>query len=180
MNIIEISEIIGRLKTTKRTGWIEANIPDPESIADHSYRVALFVMILSDKMGLDTEKAVRMSLVHDLGEALIGDVVTEGPSASEKKETKTVRERQALEKILSAAQSPQYIELFDEFEKSESAEARLVAQIDKLEMALQALEYEKAHGKRLDRFFATADKMVWQPELREMLERIEGGRPRIP
>jgi putative hydrolases of HD superfamily len=66
MNIKALMLNAGKLKELKRTGWVESEVSDPESVADHSYRVALLTMVLSDKEGLDTLKAVRISLLHDL------------------------------------------------------------------------------------------------------------------
>jgi len=60
--------ILERLKTQKRTGWVDHKIPNPESISDHMYRMAILAMCSSDTK-LDISKCVMMALVHDLAEA---------------------------------------------------------------------------------------------------------------
>ena len=74
IGLIEFISEVGRLKRLPRTGWVESGVPDPESVADHSFRVALLTLVLADLKGLDALKAVRMALIHDLGEAETGDL----------------------------------------------------------------------------------------------------------
>ena len=63
----------GRLKAERRRGWVKKlGLNNPESVADHSYRTALMAMVISDSRGLDTVKAVRLALLHDLPEAIVG------------------------------------------------------------------------------------------------------------
>ncbi|MEM5772607.1 MAG: HD domain-containing protein [Candidatus Aenigmatarchaeota archaeon] len=72
--LIEFFKTIGKLKKIERTGWVtNVGIENPESVAEHSFRSAVLCMIFSDIKKLDTEKMVRMALIHDLAEALIGD-----------------------------------------------------------------------------------------------------------
>jgi len=52
----------GRLKSEPRRGWVlKLGMEDPESVADHSYRVALMAMVYCDARRLDTEKAMKIS-----------------------------------------------------------------------------------------------------------------------
>ncbi|MFN3621922.1 MAG: HD domain-containing protein, partial [Nitrososphaerales archaeon] len=74
--ILKILRKAGRLKQIQRTGWkTKIHIVDAESVADHSFRVGLAAMLLSDLIGLDTIKVVRMALIHDLAESVIGDLM---------------------------------------------------------------------------------------------------------
>ncbi len=61
------------LKKIKRTGWMLKGIKNVKSVAEHSYRVAMLALLLGEKFNLDKFKLVKMSLIHDLGEALVGD-----------------------------------------------------------------------------------------------------------
>ncbi|KAJ2790160.1 hypothetical protein H4R20_007059, partial [Coemansia guatemalensis] len=72
-SVIEFLSIVERLKRTKRTGWINNGISGPESIADHMYRMGIMAMLIDDA-SIDRSKCVKMSIVHDLAEALIGDI----------------------------------------------------------------------------------------------------------
>jgi len=63
------------LKNIPRQGWKDKlDMDDVESVADHSYSTAIMSMVLSDLEGLDTEKIIRMALLHDLAESVIGDI----------------------------------------------------------------------------------------------------------
>ena len=70
-DIIGFLRAVGRLKGLPRTGWLEAGVKRPESVAEHSYKTAVFAMVLADLQGLDAERAMRMALIYDLAEAEI-------------------------------------------------------------------------------------------------------------
>ncbi|CAM8912878.1 unnamed protein product [Rhodiola kirilowii] len=148
------------LKTTKRKGWINHGIKGPESIADHMYRMALMSLIAGDMPGVNRERCIKIAIVHDIAEAIVGDIT---PSDGVPKEEKSRREQAALKemcKVLGGGMRAEEIqELWREYEDNASNEAKLVKDFDKVEMILQALEYEMEHGKVLDEFFqSTAGK----------------------
>ena len=65
---------IANLKNIPRTGWkTKLHISNPESVADHSYMMTVMAMIMSDIKNLNTEKIIKMSLLHDWAESKIGD-----------------------------------------------------------------------------------------------------------
>lgn len=166
--------LLGRLKTIPRTGWTRyAAITRPESIADHSFRAATMAMFLAEQHGVDQVKVTQMLLLHDLGEALIGDVVTErGKHDLTNLSQKLQDERQALLKILSTINAERYIALFDEFSAKETKEAQFANQLDRLEMAVQAREYELAHDVSVDEFYESTRRRVTDPQLAEILEEV--------
>jgi len=128
-----------KLKKEKRKGWIaKAGIKNPESVADHSYATALIAMIVGDDMNLNTEKMIRMALLHDLGESIIGDIM---PGEDPWKEEMENRAMGALFSKLSGELRSFYEGLWQEFRVGESPEAVIVHQIDKLEMGIQAMLY---------------------------------------
>lgn len=155
---IDFLSLCHRLKTTKRAGWIRKEVKDPESIADHMYRMGLMALIASDIPGVDRNKCIKMAIVHDIAEAIVGDIT---PSDGVSKEEKSRREREALDhmcKILGGG-SREIAELWMEYEANSSPEAKFVKDLDKVEMILQALEYEDEQQKDLDEFFeSTAGK----------------------
>lgn len=177
MKTLEFAKVLGRLKAIKRTGWLKHKISNAESVAEHSFRVAVLVMFLAKKMGVDENRAVKMALIHDIGEAHIGDVVTMiGSQVLDNLDSKIKSERKAIVKILKLVDAGEYIKLFDEYEQNKTKEARLVRQLDKLEMALQAQEYEKEHGLILEEFFETARVVVSDVYLKNILKEIESKR----
>jgi putative hydrolase of HD superfamily len=139
----------GRLKRLPRTGWVDSGVADPESVADHSFRVALIVMILSDAQKLDTLKAVRMALLHDLAEGEMGDLTPTQKGTDEAGFRR--REDEAMGRLLtklSADIGAVYSSAWLEFSEGKTTEARLVRDCDKLEMVIQASEYQRAGGDR--------------------------------
>ncbi len=73
-NVLKFLEISGILKRTPRTGWVDVGIYEPESVADHTFRTAILCMLYADIEGLDTLKMLRLALIHDLPESMVGDL----------------------------------------------------------------------------------------------------------
>lgn len=169
-NIVNLLFTVGVLKRLPRTGWIESGIEKPESVADHTMRTAILCMVLSDLEGLKTEKTIRMALLHDLAEAIIGDLTPE-----KKREiglSYISEEKKAVEQVLSLLPwnlFKKYQALFDEFLQGESPEAKLVAQADKLEILIQAFEYEEkgADPEMLERFWHNEIDGELAPKLKD-------------
>nr|GMD25501.1 HD domain-containing protein 2 [Ipomoea batatas] len=160
-NAIDFLTLCHSLKTTKRKGWINHGIRGPESIADHMYRMAVMALIAGDLPGVNRERCIKIAIVHDIAEAIVGDIT---PSDGVPKEEKSRREKAALNEmceILGGGMRAEEIqELWAEYENNASLEANLVKDFDKVELILQALEYEAEHGKVLDEFFlSTAGKI---------------------
>ncbi|KAK9705770.1 hypothetical protein RND81_07G080300 [Saponaria officinalis] len=157
---IDFLILCNNLKTTKRAGWVKRNVDNPESISDHMYRMSLMALISSDFPGVNRDKCVKMAIVHDIAEAIVGDITPcDGISKSEKNR----REQEALNhmcNLLGGGSRAQEIhDLWMEYEENSSLEAKIVKDFDKVEMILQAFEYEKEQGKDLEEFFeSTAGK----------------------
>lgn len=173
MKTLDFALVLGNLKKQKRTGWVRESVPNPESVAEHSFRMAVLVMILAPKVGADSAKAMKMALIHDIGEAETGDIVTtRGTQIQSNLQSKIENERRALVQIFNLIDSDEYIHLFDEFEENKTREAMLVKQIDKLEMAIQALEYEQEHAVDLQEFFDDASSKIQDENIKEIMVQI--------
>ncbi len=171
--IIDFGKSVGILKRTSRKGWISwVGVKDPESVADHTMRSAVIVMCLSDLRGLDTDKLLRMALLHDVHEAIIGDYDYSDKKKMGETEVNKI-EKEAIRKLFAALPEPireEYIKLADEYCLQQTREAKFVRQIDKIEMVMQALEYEK-EGYNKARLQAFWDKI--EPEINDTdLKRI--------
>ncbi|KAJ4477254.1 HD domain-containing protein [Lentinula aciculospora] len=159
--------VLERLKTQKRTGWLNNNIPNPESISDHMYRMAVLSMCTSDTK-LDVAKCVMLSVVHDLAEAQVGDIA---PSHGVSKEEKSRLEAEAMHvfvhEMLHNSPAAQRIEaLWKEYEDRETPEARFVKDLDRFEMATQALEYERdLSASKLQPFYDSSIPYIEHPEV---------------
>ena len=162
------------LKTIHRQGWKEKlQINYPESVADHSYSVSIMSMILADLEGLNTEKIIRMALLHDLAESIIGDITPDHIT----KNQKIAKENHAIKQILknlpnTIAES--YFEIWSDYQKKSSKESILLHDIDKLEMAFQAKFYQKKGitKEKMKTFFETAKIEINDKNLREILSNI--------
>lgn len=173
--ILELAKYAGFLKKVERAGWVRIGVTDPESVADHSFRLALLVMAAGDQLGLDSGKLVKMALLDDLAESIVGDLVSErGNQTLIDHDTKIKKERRALRKILSSLKNRNdYLKLWEETQEGTSREARLVKQVDKLEMAIQALEYEgEVESGRLDEFWINVKKSLKDQELIALFEEL--------
>lgn len=157
--LIAFIEELGILKNIPRTGWRFRGIKNSESVADHSYRTAVLAMLLADMLAargekIDVEKILRISLLHEIAESRIGDIPF--PALKYLKESAKDRiERQAVKDMLSdfGEIGKLYLKLWSEFERRNSFEAKIVRAADKLELLIQAFEYEKIGYKSLDNFW---------------------------
>jgi len=170
--ILDFISMAANLKVTARQGWIDnLGIQKPESVADHTFLMAVIGMILSDLEKYNTEKILKIILLHDLAESLTGDIT---PNQISKKE-KTTLENDAMKKILKnlpQSLQKQYKKLWNEYQKNKSSEANLVHQIDKLEMALQAKIYSKRYSKDVKEFIQSARDQINHPKILELLKEI--------
>lgn len=159
------------LKDESRTGWDLRGVRDPESVAAHSWGVAYLVLLYAEEAGVDRDRALRMAILHDVGEAIVGDVATrvndekQSMDAAEKER----RERDAVADLLGPFDGDLRA-LWEEYEDRDSPAARFVKDMDLVDMCLQALCYER-EGRYdvdaendafeafdgLDEFFATAE-----------------------
>lgn len=107
-----------------------------ENVAGHSWRTALMAYLMKDELGeIDIDKVIRMCLVHDIGEAVTGDIPT-----FLKKEEHELIEKKAVDELLSGLPKPLYrelTELFEEMEAQETKEAKVYKALDKLEAVIQ-------------------------------------------
>jgi len=174
-NYLEFLKIVGRSKRLLRTGWVREGIKNPESIAEHSFRVGVMAMTIANKLKVNKDKLMKMALVHSLGEAITGDKVwiRWGVVDLKAREAKEEQEIRGIVGLFSGTEGGgEYIKIFEEMVLRSSREAKLFWQIDKLEMSLQAYEYEEEQGKNLDEFFITADLYIKEPSIREFFKEI--------
>jgi putative hydrolase of HD superfamily len=125
-----------RLKSTPRSGWTTAG--ERESVAAHTWRLSLMAAVLSDRFpGVDLARLLKICLIHDLGEALHGDIPAPRQAAEPGKAS---REREDLASVLGplpARLREELIGLWDEYEAARTPEAQLAKGLDKLETILQ-------------------------------------------
>ena len=172
--ILDFFKTAVNLKNIYRQGWIDKlSIEHPESVADHSYSMAIMGMVISDLENYDSEKMLKMILLHDLAESKIGDYTPNQIS----KENKVKIENNAYDEIISTLPNTiklQYGKIWKEYQKQESPESKMVHQIDKLEMVLQAKMYQKkvVSTEVVESFFESAEREITHPKLKEIFTKI--------
>jgi len=165
---------IGNLKDLPRAGWVREQVPHPESVADHSFRALMLALVLGPQLGIDVGTVLRLLLVHDLAESdpTVGDIT---PFDGITEEEKHRRESSAMERLCAALPGgEEVLNLWREYNEGTSVEALIAKQLDALEMALQATEYEQRYGKALGGFLESARKKIRHPLLVQILERLGG------
>ncbi|MCK4521964.1 MAG: HD domain-containing protein [Nanoarchaeota archaeon] len=169
-DIINFFHKIGELKKIKRAGWVLKKVPNPESVAEHSFRSAVMSLILAEKLGLDKNKCVKMALMHDIAEILSGDITPHDKISDKEKHEK---EKKAIKKLTKYLDKNEVLKLWGEYEERKTKEAILVYEMDKIEMLLQAYEYEQEHkGKdiNLDEFWSYVKKRIKLPHAKKMYD----------
>lgn len=157
-----------RLKALARAGWVRVGVPSPESVASHSWGVAWLVLALAPE-GIDLGRALAYATLHDLAEVRVGDLT---PADRVAPAEKSRRERAALSGVASALGRADLLALWEAFEAGADREARLVRELDRLDMALQALAHHEAGHPGMRQFFDSANAAIRDPALRPWIDAI--------
>ncbi|WP_440955813.1 HD domain-containing protein [Methanosarcina sp. Mfa9] len=139
---------MGQMKKISRTGWWIAGVKDPESVAEHSFRVAIVGYVLAKLENVDPYKVAVMCLFHDIHEARLNDIHKIG----EKYFNLSEAENQAFldqTSRLPASISSDLKSLMDEFNACKSVEAKIANDADRLECLIQAREYQSQGYKNV-------------------------------
>jgi putative hydrolase of HD superfamily len=148
--IVSFAYEAGQLKKLPRAGWLLAGITSPESVADHSFRVAVLAYAIAVQEGANPERAATLGLFHDFPETRIGDVPSVGkPYVRTADPNKVIADQTAA---LPAALAAHITALIAEHESAKTPDATLESRCsrdaDKLECLIQAREYQ-AQGNQL-------------------------------
>jgi len=167
------------LEALPRTGYLYSRVPQPESVAAHSYGVCLVALLLTDTIlkrpdppEVDRAMVLEMAILHDLAEAMTTDI----PSPIKRfmgREHVKEGERRALEVMVKDVE-PRYASVWDRYEAGDCLESRIVHVADSIQMMLKVLQYEVAGLGDLRRFWKYAGNFDDQgiPEAKALLERI--------
>lgn len=166
----ELWQTLYKLKALPRTGWVDRGIPanEAESVADHSFFTMLIAWVVAhNDENLDANKVLQLALIHDTAEAIAGDIppydpeeIPENPEAKRAffavRRNRTPQNRARKEAVEAAASEelmamlpapilPLWQELWHEYEHQSSPEARLVKQVDRLEVFIQSRLYAEQY-----------------------------------
>ena len=166
---------INQLKQLYRQGWLRRGVPPErcESVAEHVFGMVMLAWwaVESDFPMLDRDKVIRMVLAHELGEVYVGDITpADGVPAAEKERL----EREAVGRVVSKLpHGADYLALWEEYTAGQTREARLVKQLDRLEMAFQAAVYQTQGLGVMDEFIASAEAAVTDERLKAVMAEIK-------
>jgi len=133
---------LGLLKRVRRSGWWQIGVSDPESVADHSLRVAQLATAIAAEEGADPARAALLAIWHDSQETRTGDIphtarpYLDKPVPAKITADQTAHLPELAGKTIRAA--------VDEYEEQRTPEARCAKDADKLECLIQAIEYQQA------------------------------------
>lgn len=190
-----LAEATGQLKNVRRKGWVDRGVPEAESVADHSYRVAVLAWAVARARGLDADRAVKIALVHDLAEAETGDETPfddllrraersgqafdatqferEPPVDEARRVAKHAREARVMEDLadsLATELGDELRGLWREYDEQATDEARLVKDLDRVETVLQAEAYRATRpGLPIGSFRAELARRRLPPDLAELV-----------
>ena len=124
------------LKHTTRVAWTSTG--EQENVASHTWRLCLMALVLAPRFpGIDVGKLLRICIVHDLGEAIGGDISAKLQVNMPNKAEQERRDLLQLCEPLPAHARDEILALWDEYEQAASPEARIAKGLDKLETILQ-------------------------------------------
>ncbi len=172
MEALELWEFAARLKVEPRRGWKQiSRIKRVESVADHSFGVAVLSLFEGAKRGYNVERMLTLALIHDLEEAITGDLTPEDKNRLRSKKVRSLRKaaRTQIASIIPMEQRVQYARMWRDLETGRTREARLVKDLDKLEMLLQARRYARlgVPRRQLEKFYRSAMSRINDEEIRK-------------
>lgn len=175
--ILAFIQIVRLLKTQKRTGWVDRGIPvdKVESISDHMYRMSIISMLVPNQ-NINRDKCVKIAVIHDIAEALVGDITPFGGVTKKEKnrrEYETIKYLSSLIKPYNEIFAEEIVELWLDYEEIRNIEARYVKDIDKYEMIQQAWDYEQEYGLTYDlsEFYDSRSNIV-SSEIGELCDEV--------
>lgn len=173
---LQFATQVGDLKRLKRSGWKRHGIDAPESVADHKLRSVILAMTLPKEIEVDRTRVAQLLALHDLPESdpTVGDIT---PLDGITDEEKFEREKAAMLRLCALLSNGDEIyQLWLEYEEKVTPESKIAHDLDKLEMAMQAVEYERQHGLDLWEFIESAAAKIAHPVLQNVLKELIAGR----
>jgi len=151
------------LKNLPRTGWLFAGVAQPESLADHTCLVAIYALFLAEAVNadltaqgldrpLDVGRVLSLALIHDLAESILTDLPKRSTGALGADVKHVAEEQIVVEMMHGLPAGERYLALWREYDACSTPEARLVKDVDRLEMVVQSLCYTQRGHTNLREF----------------------------
>ena len=161
---LEFMHLAEKLKCTLRHDWTSSG--RQESVAEHSWRLALMVMLMAPHLSqpIEIEKALKMAIVHDICEAVTGDIpYFEAPEGSRAREDKRRAENKTIKEILSKFGPDLFEEIYHiwlEYEEGKTFSSKIVRSLDKLESQMQQLVADEASWSEDERKDVFSERLI--------------------
>ncbi|NUT54251.1 MAG: HD domain-containing protein [Saccharothrix sp.] len=152
----------------RRAGWWHAGVRDPESVAEHSARVAQLAALIAAEEGADPARASFLALWHDTQETRTGDLPHTVSGYLAKPDPRAITADQTAN--LPERSRRTVRDAVEEYEAADTAEARCARDADKLEMLLQAVEYRDTGVQRVDGWIDSARAGLRTPTARRVAD----------
>jgi putative hydrolase of HD superfamily len=200
-NILNFLIQVNKLKEIPRTGWVWRGVKNPETIADHTFGMAIIAWLLATNKGLNVKRAIKIALSHDLCEVFAGDVtphlyyprLSKNTKVREKTLMKWARltkaekekrekikfkiEKKGLLKLIKNLPVKQRNEIFSswfDFERCISKEGRFVNYLNRIETLVQSVEYFGTENvKEMTGWWEWVEEIVDDPFLLKFLDLIQ-------
>jgi 5'-deoxynucleotidase YfbR-like HD superfamily hydrolase len=165
---------MGHLKHVPRAGWLLLGISQPETVAEHSFRVGIVGMELATLEGADVGRTAALCILHDAHETRIGDV----PSVGRAYVTTAVPEAISAHQTsaMPDAMAKVFQDLTAEYEAGETLESLVARDADKIETLLQAVEYQ-AQGHDTSAWRETSTAALRTDSARQLAQAINAADP---
>lgn len=192
---------VNKLKITPRTGWILRGVKNPETIAEHTFRMTIAAWLLGEKKNLNIEKTIKYAFSHDLCEVYAGDVTPffyyiNLPKDKEKREkilmkwvrlSKKEKEKRGkkkyeierksllkLIKLLNPKLKKEILSCWLYYEKGITKEGKFIRPVDKIETLMQAIEYfGSGKDTPVTGWWEETEELVEEPLLKKSLRVIQ-------
>lgn len=130
---IEFLLEIDKLKSVFRRSYLLSGERN-ENSAEHSWHVAMLAMILAEHVeeDVDLSRVVKMLLIHDIVEVDAGDTLVYDTAAAAKKAESEKRAADRIFGLLPDDQRSEFVECWEEYEESQTPEARFAMAVDRL------------------------------------------------
>lgn len=158
-----------------------------ENDAEHSFHLALFAMTLAEHSNtpIDVLKVMKMVLIHDIVEIDAGDTYCYDTMGHEDKRQREEKAADRLFGILPTDQEKEYRELWEEFERKDTPEARFAAALDRMQPMLlnyskqgiswqeHGISYEQVHQR--NKHISDGSEQLWEYIERALSDAAEKG-----
>jgi putative hydrolase of HD superfamily len=160
---------IGTHRFAMRT-WNQFLNPGSQNLTEHTLRVIWTALVIAKHEGVaNTDKIIKMALVHDIGESRSVDVNYVSREYADRHEDKAIADT-----LENTAVRDEFLPIWEEYEKRECIESKIVKDADHIDVDLELKELE-AMGNQLgkalyptreaeleDRFYTNTAKAMWR------------------